>query len=92
MKKALMLLSAAAMIAACAGTPVDWSKARTVTVGMTEKQLTEVMGAPYMVTSRGQNQIWVYSYAGAFTGMRAVSYVMREGKVAEVPTIPESFR
>jgi outer membrane protein assembly factor BamE (lipoprotein component of BamABCDE complex) len=89
---AQLLFLAPLVLAACAGTPIDWSKARGVTPGMTEQQLTDHMGAPYMVTARGADQVWVYSYADAFSGAKSVSFVMQNGKVIGVPTIPESFK
>jgi len=93
MKKfARLLFVAPLFLAACAGTPIDWSKARDVTPGMTEQQLTDRMGAPYMVSTRGADQIWIYSYADAFSGTKSVSFVMQNGKVIGVPTIPQSFK
>jgi outer membrane protein assembly factor BamE (lipoprotein component of BamABCDE complex) len=80
------------MLAACAGTPISWSSARAVKLGMTQAQLTETMGKPYMVTTRGADEIWVYSHANAFSGAESVSFVMREGKVSGVPTIPDAFK
>lgn len=87
-----LLFLAPLFVAACAGTPIDWSKARGVTPGMTEQQLTDRMGAPYMVSTRGADQIWIYSYADAFSGTKSVSFITRNGKVIDVPTIPASFK
>jgi outer membrane protein assembly factor BamE (lipoprotein component of BamABCDE complex) len=93
MKKFLIVALAAALIAGCAGTKINWDRARTVQVGMTDAQLTEIMGKPYMVTTRGDDQIWVWSYANGMTGSHgAISYTLREGKVVAVPKIPDSFK
>lgn len=87
----LAALLCAAMVAGCAGTPFSFDSARQVRVGMTEAQLTGIMGRPYSVTTRGDQQIWVWSEASAFGGARSVSFVLRGGKVEGVPTIPASF-
>jgi hypothetical protein len=66
---------------------------RKVEVGMTEQQVTELMGRPYSVTSKGEEQIWVWSHANALSGRsQAVSFIFRGRKVISVPTIPESFK
>jgi outer membrane protein assembly factor BamE (lipoprotein component of BamABCDE complex) len=92
MKKIAILFSAAALLAACAGTSFNWDSARKVQPGMTQQQLTEIMGAPYMVTSRGKNQVWIYSYASTFGGAKSASFILTEGKVVETPAIPDSFK
>lgn len=87
---AVMLLALA--VAACAGTPFRFDNARQVKVGMTESEVTQLMGSPYMVTAKGEEQIWVWSYSNLMTGNRVVSFTMKDGKVLSVPTIPESFK
>lgn len=47
-----LLVAVAAVLAGCAGTPFTFGRASQVKVGMTEDQLYEIMGNPYMVTSR----------------------------------------
>jgi outer membrane protein assembly factor BamE (lipoprotein component of BamABCDE complex) len=92
MKKAILLAcSVVVVLAGCFGTAFNWSQARSVTVDMTEKQLTDAMGKPYMVTTRGDREVWVYSYATGLGEAKAVSYVLKDGKVIEVPKIPDSF-
>lgn len=59
---------------------------------MTEAQLTNMMGRPHTVVSRGDEQMWVWSYANAFGGAKAVSFKIKDGVVVEVPTIPASFK
>lgn len=94
MKKTILTICAAVLVlGACAGSPVDWSKARSVTVGMTDKEVANLMGKPYMVSSRGDKEIWVYTHVNGLTGSsNSVSFVMQEGKVASVPKIPDSFQ
>ena len=89
MKKLSVLLAALAL-AGCAGTSFDWSRAKQVQVGTTEAELVAIMGGkPYMVKTQGDNQLWVWSYADGWTGsVRAVSFPIKNGAVASLPTIP----
>lgn len=82
----------AVFLTGCAGTKFSYDQARKVQVGMTEAEVTQLMGRPYSVTSRGNEQMWVWSHAKAFSGARAVSFKFSNGRVVEVPSIPESFR
>jgi SmpA / OmlA family len=90
--KRLLVLGAAALLAACAGTSFDWSQARQIQPGMTEAEVTKVMGKPYSVTSSAKGLIWVWAYTGSFSGTRTMSVVFRDGKVVSAPVIPESFK
>jgi len=93
MMRALVTLLLIAALSGCAGTNFSYDNARKVQVGMTEAQLIQLMGRPYMVTTRGNEQMWVWSRANGFTGLsRAVSFKMKNGVVSEIPVIPESFR
>lgn len=79
-------------LAGCAGTDFSYSQARQVQLGMTESQVTQIMGRPYSVISRTDGQMWVWSQANGFTGSsRAVSFKMQDGRVVELPSIPNSF-
>lgn len=82
----------AAFLMGCAGTKFSYDNARQVEVGMTEAQLTNMMGRPHTVVSRGDEQMWVWSYANAFGGAKSVSFKVKDGVVVEVPTIPASFK
>lgn len=73
----LLLAAALAVLAGCAGTPFTFGQASQVKVGMTEDQLYEIMGNPYMVTSKGDSQMWIYSHATAFSGAKTVSFESR---------------
>ncbi|ORL69491.1 hypothetical protein B7H19_11235 [Pseudomonas putida] len=86
-----ILALAVAILAGCAGTPFTFGQASQVKVGMTEDQLYEIMGNPYMVTSREEGQMWIYSHATAFSGAKTVSFETKDGKVTKVPYIPKEF-
>jgi outer membrane protein assembly factor BamE (lipoprotein component of BamABCDE complex) len=80
-------------LAACAGTNFSFDNARQVQVGMTEAQVTQLMGAPYMVTTKGEQQIWVWSHVNGLTGgSQSVTFTFKDGKVTTVPVIPQSFK
>jgi hypothetical protein len=88
-----MALASALILAGCAGTNFSYDEARKVQVGMTEDQVVSIMGPPYSVVARDGAQMWVWSHANGMTGAsRAVSFKMKDGKVAEIPTIPASFK
>lgn len=81
-----------AALAGCAGTNFSYDQARQVRLGMTEAEVMQVMGRPYSVVSRPDGQMWVWSRANAFGSAKAVSFRLKDGKVVEVPDIPDSFR
>ena len=59
---------------------------------MTEAELEGIMGKPYMVTTRGEQTIWVYSHANALAGStRSASFILKDRKVVSTPTIPDQF-
>lgn len=90
--RAIIVLTLIAALAGCAGTNFSFDNARKVQIGMTEPQVTQLMGAPYSVVSRGDSQMWVWSHANGMTGSaKSVSFEMRDGRVVSVPTIPGSF-
>ncbi|MCX2546497.1 hypothetical protein [Pseudomonas sp. COW5] len=80
-------------LSGCAGTDFTYDEARKVKAGMTEDEVTQIMGPPYSVVSRSEGQMWVWSHANGMTdASRVISFKMVDGKVAEVPTIPASFK
>ncbi len=89
--KRFAIVAALAALAGCAGTPFTFGQASQVKVGMTEDQLYEIMGNPYMVVSTEDGQRFVYSHATAFSGAKSVSFETKDGKVSKVPYIPQSF-
>ena len=83
----------ALVLSGCAGTSFSYDDARRVQIGMTEEQVTQIMGPPYSVVSRADGQMWIWSHANGMTGAsRVVSFRMVDGKVVEVPAIPTSFK
>lgn len=79
-------------LTACAGTAFNWDSARQIKPGMNEQEVEALMGAPYLVRSQHGGITWVWSYADAFAGAKSVSVVFVDGKVAEPPPIPTSFK
>jgi outer membrane protein assembly factor BamE (lipoprotein component of BamABCDE complex) len=90
--KAIVVIAAAAALAGCAGTRFSFANARQVKVGMTTAEMQDLMGRPYSVTTRGDNEIWIWSQANGFTGSHsAVSFTVKDGVVIGVPRIPDNF-
>lgn len=89
--KAASAVIVAVVLSSCAGSSFNWDQARSIKTGMTEAQLVDVMGKPYMVTARGDSQIWVYSHANAFAGAKSVSFILKDGRVVETPVVPQAF-
>lgn len=84
---------AVALLSACAGSRFSYPNARKVEVGMTEAEITQLMGPPYEVISRENEQIWIWSYANGMTGRsQSVSFIMKDGRVIKTPVIPKSFK
>ena len=97
MKRFYFLVLGCLLLTACAtaGTKFDFYQARQLKVGMTEQEVTQIMGKPMSVTARGPDQIWVWSYAKAVAfsiDSQSVSVIFRDHRVIEVPTIPDSFK
>lgn len=88
-----MTLVCALAIAGCAGTSFNWDQARQIRPGMTEDEVTQVMGRPYMVRSGPEGQTWIWSYANTLSAdVRTVSVVIKDGRVVSAPDIPKSFK
>lgn len=85
-------LACLVMLAGCAGTKVNWDRVRNLQPGATEAHVRDQLGAPYSITARGDQQIWVWSHANGFTGSNHwLALVMKDGKLVDVPKIPDSF-
>lgn len=91
MKRYALVLASALFLSACAGTNFSFENARKVQVGMTESEVIGIMGKPFMVTTRGDKVIWVWSHANAFSGAKSVSFVFKDGVVDNVPNLPKTF-
>lgn len=69
-------------IAGCAGTPFKWEDASKVRNGMTEAEVTTILGKPYSRTQSGARSVLTWSYADAFgSAAKAVSFVFDNGRV-----------
>lgn len=80
------------MLAGCAGTNFEWSNARQLKTGMTQAEVTALMGRPYLVKSEGAGRVkWVWSWAAGFGGHKAMSVAFQDGALVEVPEIPAEF-
>lgn len=90
--KKLFAVVVLAVLMGCAGTPIKWNKARQVKLGMTEPEVTALMGKPYMVSSREGGQRWIWTFATGFGGVESMTVDFKEGKVVSVPPIPDSFK
>ena len=86
-----VLCVSALILAGCVGTYFTFDKAREVQLGMTAAQVQKIMGKPFIVSTRGDDEIWVYSFADGWGAARSVSFILRDGKVTDVPHIPDSF-
>ena len=82
---------ACGLVSGCAGTHFDWNDARKLKPGMTQAEVTEIMGRPYSVRSAEGQIIWVWSWANGFGSHKAMSVTFADGKLVKVPEIPESF-
>ena len=85
----LATLALAAALAACAATGTRPEDAARVHSGMTEVQVTDILGPP---TSRAQNgniAVLTWNVDISFGGARTVAFRLLNGKVVErVPTGP----
>lgn len=97
MKKIKYLFIASIIaISGCAGSPFKWDQARLIKEGMSEKELSEIMGSPYQVRvdATGQ-QLWQWVQVdlyGVSGGTRTLNVPIKDGKVLQAPVIPESFK
>lgn len=80
-------------LAGCAGTDFEWDAARKLKVGMTSSEVEKLIGPPNSVKSTPNGMLWVWVHVNTFAGTsRTLSVPFKDGKVAEVPQIPESFK
>lgn len=68
-------------VAACAGTNFKWEDTERINPGMTEAEVVQILGNPYLRTQSGNMKMLTWSYASAFGGAKAVSYRFVDGKV-----------
>ena len=92
--KNLVLILLVLMLAACAstGSAIKWDNARQVKVGMTESQVTKLMGKPFRISGVGEQDRWTWRYVNLYTGSNeAMTIIFKDGVAVDVPRIPESF-
>jgi hypothetical protein len=88
-----LALACVLSLSACASGYFSWSNARQVRVGMTEAQVTEILGPPHTVKATPQEVllVWVQLH-GLFGRVDTLSIPFRDGRVSETPQIPETFK
>jgi hypothetical protein len=85
-------LLSAALCAACAGSDFQWRTARQIQAGMTEDEVTALMGPPTDVRTQTYGVAWTWSYLNPRVGSaRGVSVVFREGRVVYGAGVPSTF-
>ena len=87
----LGLAIASLLFSGCVGTPFRWETARKVHVGMTKAEVLEVMGKPYVMSTAGETDIWQWTYGTGLGTGGNYRIVIKDGKVSEVPRIPEEL-
>jgi major membrane immunogen (membrane-anchored lipoprotein) len=95
MKKLIVVL-AVTLLAACAGSgSIKWDEARRLKAGMTEKEVTELMGRPYQAQVVGNDGtyrwVWVDVNLMRGGGAEKMTAEFKDGVVVSVPVIPASF-
>jgi outer membrane protein assembly factor BamE (lipoprotein component of BamABCDE complex) len=84
---------AVALCAACTGSDFQWDKARQIQPGMSQDQVSALMGSPTGVRTRDEGAVWTWTYLNLRTGSaRSVSALIRDGRVVDGPAVPEGFR
>ena len=94
--KTLVATLAMALLTACAGSgAIKWDQARSIKVGMTEAQVTSLMGRPYQAQVVGNDGTyrWVWVNVNMMTGgsPEKMTAEFKDGVVVSVPMIPASF-
>jgi hypothetical protein len=92
MKHSILALFMALALSGCLSSLTTDDYNRPVQVGMTEKQLTDSIGKPEVITKRPDgSQVWVYSFGLGVDAKQAI-YIMKDGKVAEIPSTSTNTR
>jgi SmpA/OmlA family protein len=85
--KTRLVAAALVLSAACAGTPFQWEDTAKVRNGMTEQEVTAILGKPYSRSQNGNVTILTWSYAQAGSTAKAVSYRLENGRVVGLATV-----
>ena len=91
MKKLLAILFALTLTACAGSGSIKWDDARQIKIGMTEKEVTKLMGSPYQIQGAGERDRWVWVNVAAFGGVEKMTAEFKDGLVVEVPRVPDSF-
>ena len=94
MKRFFLIFSLIIFLSGCfAGTPFKWDNARQLKKGMTTEEVYQIMGTPYRVVATDDivRCVWVYVDGITFAN-KSLSIDFKDGKVAQVPPIPEGFK
>lgn len=88
MKRAILPLIGILALGGCLNSMTSDDYNQPVRIGMTERQLTQSIGKPEVITKRGDgSEVWVYSF-NLGVDAKSYSYVMKDGKVAEIQQPP----
>jgi outer membrane protein assembly factor BamE (lipoprotein component of BamABCDE complex) len=90
----IFLIAFAAILAGCAGSgPIKWDNARQVKQGMSQQEVTALLGKPYRVSaSPDGTEKWLWVYANGLTGSSASAHLtFKDGKVQTAFRVPDSF-
>lgn len=82
-----LVFAAVIAVAGCAGTNFAWEDADKIKNGMTEAEVVEILGRPYLRQQSGNGVVLAWSHASAFGGAKAVSFRFVDGKVVGGSTI-----
>ena len=94
--KRLIAVLFVVFLSACAGSgSIEWDDARQLKTGMTEKEVTKLMGRPYQARTIGTDGsyrwVWVNVNLMRSGGADSMTATFKDGVVVEVPIIPASF-
>jgi outer membrane protein assembly factor BamE (lipoprotein component of BamABCDE complex) len=93
MKNLLVTIVAICLVAACAGTPFNWSQARQIKPGMTVDEVTQLVGSPNNIKATGDTIIYVWVFVNTMSGStRTLRVDFKDGKAITAPPIPDSFQ
>jgi len=83
----LATVALALALSACAGpNNYQWEDAAKVHAGMSEREVTAILGAPHERARDGNVAIWTWALNSASRGTRTVTFRMLNGKVVERTT------
>ncbi len=85
MKHSILALVLALTLTGCLSSLTSSDYNQPTRIGMTEKELTDAVGKPEVITNRSDgSQVWVYSF-GLGVDAKQVFYILKDGKVVDIP-------